>query len=176
MEAYGCPHCGSALADPRFYCPHCTRPVRDYIHCESCREPIISAATKCPHCNAENRALLAAEAAKLEMVVTASPFGAFFTTWNVTSLFKPPIIQVSGGKLTTTVWTFFALREHKSEIELSRIASVRQTKGVIWSDVIIETFGGAMGDMGQTGLRHPDAAMLAESLKQVVGKGSPLGG
>ena len=165
-----CPYCGDAISNPRYFCPHCTRPIRDTVSCEGCREPIAAQAKKCPHCNTANAALLAAQAGQLQISVTASPFGAFFSTWNFTSLFRPPVIEVKGGKINTTVWTFFTLRVHQSEIEMTRLASVRHTKGVIWSSLVFETFGGAADDMGQHGLRHDDAINVAARIKEVIGR------
>jgi hypothetical protein len=169
-QAVYCPHCGDTILNPQYFCPHCARRIRDTVSCESCREPIHAQAKKCPHCNTANAALLAAQAGQLQITVTASPFGAFFSTWNFTSLFRPPVIEVSGGKINTTVWTFFTLRVHKSEIEMSRLASVRYTKGVIWSSLVFETFGGAAEDMGQHGLRHNDAINVAARIKEVIGR------
>ena len=165
-----CPNCGDSISNPRYFCPHCTRPIRDTVSCDCCHEPIAAQAKKCPHCNTANVALLAAQAGQLQIMVQASPFGAFFATWNFTSLFKPPVIEVKGGKINTTVWTFLTLRVHKSEIEMSRLASVRHTKGVIWSSLVFETFGGAAEDMGQHGLRHDDAINVAARIKEVIGR------
>jgi hypothetical protein len=53
---------------------------------------------------------------------------------------------------------------------MSRLASVRHTKGVIWSSLVFETFGGAAEDMGQHGLRHDDAINVALRIKEVIGR------
>ena len=66
-------------------------------------------------------------------MVQVSPFGAFFSTWNFTSLLRPPVIEVKGGKIDTTVWTFFTLRVHQSEIEMTRLAFVALELGDIIS-------------------------------------------
>ena len=135
-QSIACPSCGDVISNPRYFCPHCTRPIRNTVTCECCKEPISAEAKKCPHCNMANAALLAAQAGQLQLTVVASPFGAFFSTWNFTSLLRPPVIEVKGGKINTTVWSFFTLRVHQSEIEISRVASVRHTKGVIWSSLM----------------------------------------
>ena len=169
-QSIACPSCGDVISNPRYFCPHCTRPIRNTVTCECCKEPISAEAKKCPHCNMANAALLAAQAGQLQLTVAASPFGAFFSTWNFTSLLRPPVIEVKGGKINTTVWSFFTLRVHQSEIEISRVASVRHTKGVIWSSLMFETFGGAAEDMGQHGLRHEDALNVSTRIKEVISR------
>jgi hypothetical protein len=52
-----------------------------------------------------------------------------------------------------------------------KIASVRYMSGVIWGGIVIETFGGAMGDLVMGGLDKPKANETAQLLEQIVATG-----
>ena len=86
----------------------------------------------------------------------------------MTGLLFPPIISVSQGRVRVTRWSFLGLRTHHQEIQVSRVASVRYTKGIIWGGLLIETFGGASEDLSEKGLRQEDARNMANQLKAVL--------
>ena len=50
VQSVACPSCGDVISNPRYFCPHCTRPIRNTVTCECCKEPISAEAKKCPHC------------------------------------------------------------------------------------------------------------------------------
>ena len=57
---------------------------------------------------------------------------------------------------------------HHQEIQVSRVASVRYTRGVFWGGILVETFGGSAEDISEKGLRQEDAREMAEKLKAVL--------
>jgi hypothetical protein len=68
-----------------------------------------------------------------------------------------------------TKWSFLGLRVHQQEIRIDRVASVKYTKGVIWGELLIETFGGAAEDINQKGFPQTDAREMAQELKDMIG-------
>lgn len=160
-----CPHCGCQTKEGYRYCPYCTRIILDYQHCETCKEPFSNAATLCPSCQHKPATHQEQRAASLELEVQATRLGAFLTSGNITALFYPPIIKVSQGRINVTKWSFLGLRIHHQEIQVTRVASVRYTKGIIWGGLLIETFGGAAEDFSESGLVQEDARMMADQLK-----------
>jgi len=97
--------------------------------------------------------------------VRATHLGAFFGGNNFTGLFLPPIIRVHAARITVTKWTLLGLRRHTQEIQVSKVASVRYTKGIFWGGLLVETYGGASEDLSEKGLRQEDARMMVEQLK-----------
>jgi hypothetical protein len=98
----------------------------------------------------------------------ATRLGAFFTSGGITGLFLPPFISVSKGRIQIRKWSILGLRRHHQEIQVSRVASVRYTKGVFWGGILVETFGGSAEDIAEKGLRQDDARQMAEQLKSVL--------
>jgi len=160
-----CPHCGSPISVGYNYCQKCSRRAVDYVLCEKCREPIASDASCCEHCSSVQKSVKEKAGDAIKLVVRATHLGAFFGGGSFTGVFLPPIIRVHGGLITVTKWTFLGLRRHSQEIQFSRVASVRYTKGIFWGGLLVETFGGASEDISEKGLRQEDAKMMAEQLK-----------
>ncbi len=163
-----CPHCGAETASGVAYCRNCARRVTGFVACEACKEPITRGATFCPYCTQRVPTETDRALAELQLTVRATNLGAFLTSGRLTSLFLPPIISVSEGRIRVTKWTFLGLRIHQQEIQVSRVASVRYTKGVIWGGILIETFGGAAEDLSEKGLQQEDARTMANQLKAVL--------
>lgn len=160
-----CPHCGTGISEGCSYCQSCTRRAIAYVLCERCREPVADDASCCPHCTSAFKGARERAAETLELEVRATHLGAFFGGGNFTGLIVPPIIKVRAGLITVTKWSLLGLRRHKQEIQFSRVASVRYTKGVFWGGLLVETFGGSAEDLSEKGLRQEDAATMAEGLK-----------
>jgi hypothetical protein len=160
-----CPHCGSAIAEGFAYCQKCGRRAIDYVLCEECFEPVAIGASSCPHCTSSVKREKEKAAESLELEVRATHLGAFLGGGNFTGLFLPPIIKVRAGRITVTKWSLLGLRQHSQEIQVSRVASVRYTKGVFWGGILVETFGGASEDLNERGLRQDDAKTMTEQLK-----------
>ncbi|WDE96841.1 zinc ribbon domain-containing protein [Lentisphaera profundi] len=163
-----CPHCGSQINDGFNYCPACTRIVQNYQNCEKCIEPYSDSAENCPHCQHKTPSQQQQLATTLDLEVQATRVGALFTGGSITALFFPPIIKVSNGRINVTKWSFLGLRTHHQEIQVTRVASVRYTKGIIWGGLLVETFGGAAEDLSEKGLRQEDAKLMAEQLKSCL--------
>jgi len=125
------------------------------------------AATHCASCGQRPPTDQELAVRKLNLEVQATNFGALLTC-GITGFFFPPVISVTDGRIKITKWSFFGLRTDHQEIQVSRVASVRYTKGVIWGGLLIETFGGAAEDLAQRGLRQEDARTMAEQLKSVL--------
>ena len=163
-----CPHCGSRLRNEYNYCSSCTRLAVNYQNCEKCQEPYSNQADTCPHCQHKSATQQEQMAAALELEVTATRLGAFCTGGGITALFIPPHIKIHNGRVNVTKWSFFGLRVHHQEIQVTRVASVRYTKGVFWGGLLIETFGGAAEDLAERGLRQEDARIMTEQLKSCL--------
>lgn len=147
------------------YCSHCGRRAEDFKLCPVCDEPLSSSAAFCPHCTQRLPSDVAAAAQALQLEVRATHLGAFLAGGSFTGLFLPPIIRVSQGRVMMTKWSLLGLRRHNQEIQVSRVASVRYTKGVIWGGLLVETFGGASQDLAEKGFRQDDARTMAAELK-----------
>jgi len=147
---------------------HCGRIVSGYRDCPACGEPVAADAAYCPSCTRKVPTELEERAKSFTASIAASPIGAFFSGGGLTSLFRPPRFEVSGGLVRLTKWSFLTLRVKQHEVRLDRVASVKYTKGVIWGGIYIETFGGATEDINQNGFDQIEARELAAQLKEIV--------
>jgi len=166
-----CPHCALAIPPGATFCPHCTRRVLAYELCSECREPVSIDAKYCHCCSQRIRHARTGSAAPTldaNMAIKASRLGCLLTTGSVTAVFKPPIVHAAGDRVRLTRWSALGLRIEDDEIPIARIASVRCTKGLFWSTLVIETFGGAMQDIGQRGLHNRDAQRMASIIKAAL--------
>jgi RNA polymerase subunit RPABC4/transcription elongation factor Spt4 len=160
-----CPHCGSQVNTGYRYCPSCSRIVENYKFCKACIEPYSKKAKSCPYCQYQSTSHKNKVATSLELEVKATRLGALLAAGNITGLFFPPTIKVSKGRINVKKWSFLGLRTHHQEIQVTRVASVRYTKGIIWGELLIETFGGAAKDFTEKGLKQEDASLMAYQLK-----------
>lgn len=133
-----------------------------------------ASATVCPFCRGE-LAAPAVEAVRALLaepwVIEASPLGALVTDQSVTALFYPPTLTITPSEIRIRRRQFMGLRTLDSKISVSRIASVRTLDGMVWGGLIIETYGGAAGNLGIGGLDKDDArqtAALIERLAEVA--------
>jgi len=163
-----CPHCGGDCASGAAYCRCCGRRITGFVTCRACKEPISKDAAYCPFCTQAVPTERDLAARDLELTVQATNLGAFFTGGGLTGLLFPPIISVSQGRIRVTKWSFLGLRTHHQEIQVSRVASVRYTKGIFWGGLLVETFGGASEDLSEKGLHQEDARNMANQLKAVL--------
>ena len=171
-----CPHCAYDIPPGATFCPHCTRRVLAWELCSECREPVSIDAKYCPCCSQRirhSRPGAAGPTIDANLQIRASRLGCFLTTGSVTALFKPPIVHAAGDRVRLTRWSALGLRIEDDEIPIASIASVRSMKGVFWSTLIIETFGGAVQDIGQRGLHNRDAQRLASLIKAALTDHNP---
>lgn len=163
-----CPHCGTGILEGFNYCKACARRAVNFKVCDKCFEPLANDASSCPHCSFAFMSEKEIAVERLELEVRATHLGAFLAGGNFTGLFLPPIIKVCSGRITVTKWSFLGLRRHSQEIQVTRVASVRYTKGIFWGGLLVETFGGAAEDFCEKGLRQDDARTMAEQLKNCL--------
>lgn len=166
-----CPHCGLAAPPGATFCPHCTRRMLAWELCSECREPVSIDAKYCPYCSQRIRhARPGSEQPTIDanMLIKASRLGCLLTTGSLTALFKPPVVHAAGDRVRLTRWSALGMRIEDDEIPIARIASVRCTKGIFWSTLTIETFGGAVQDIGQRGLHKRDAQRMASIIKAAL--------
>ncbi len=149
------------------YCRHCSRRISDYKLCASCHEPLSNRATHCPYCTLRVPTEHNRKAQEIHLEFRATRLGACLTG-SFTGLFLPPFISVSDGRIRVKKWTLLGLRMHHQEIQVSRVASVRYTKGVFWGGILVETFGGSAEDISEKGLKQEDAREMSEKLKAVL--------
>lgn len=169
-----CPFCLSPAADGASKCAQCGANIGDIRICPSCAEPVRETATICPFCRGDllPPAYEAARALLTEpWVIESSPLGALLTDQSVTALFFPPTLTITPSEIRIRRRQFLGLRTLDSKISVSRIASVRTLDGVVWGGLVIETYGGAAGDLAIGGLDKDDArqtAALIERLAEVT--------
>jgi hypothetical protein len=106
-------------------------------------------------------------AQSLDLEFRATRLGSLMTG-TITGFFLPPFISVHEGRIRVMKWTILGLRRHHQEIQVTRVASVRYTKGIIWGSILVETFGGSSEDISEEGLKQNDARDMAEKLKSVI--------
>ena len=167
MSADSCPHCGGDVSHASAYCRHCSRRVLDAKSCPTCKEPIHTDALFCPYCTQRIPTDRDRAAQQLDLEFRATHLGSLFTS-GITGFFLPPYISISAGRIHVRKWSFLGLRCHHQELQVSRVASVRYTKGIFWGGILVETFGGSAEDIAEKGLRQRDARSMAEQLKSVL--------
>jgi hypothetical protein len=171
LTSSSCPFCLSSVSDGATKCPHCAANIGDIRLCPSCAEPVRETATICPFCRGdllppafeEARALLADP-----WVIESSPLGGLITDQSVTALFYPPIMTITATEIRIRRRQFMGLRTMDSKISVGRIASVRVLDGVVWGGLVIETYGGAAGDLAIGGLDKDEARQTAQLIERIA--------
>lgn len=166
-----CPFCLSPAPAGATKCAHCGANIGDVRLCPGCAEPVREAATVCPFCRGDLMPP-ANEAARSLLtepwVIESSPLGALLTDQSVTALFFPPTLTITPTEIRIRRKQFMGLRTLDSKISVSRIASVRTLDGVMWGGLVIETYGGAAGDLGIGGLDKEDARQTATLIERLA--------
>ncbi len=96
------------------------------------------------------------------MEFRASRWGGLMS-W--TKLLMPDTIIISDSRLTVVKRSFLGLKNTTEEMNYARIASVRVKNGFFFSDVIIETTGGATSDIYIKTLKKKTAKHAADAIK-----------
>jgi hypothetical protein len=166
-----CPFCLSPAPADAAKCAHCGANIGDIRICPSCAEPVRETATICPFCRGDLLPPAFAEAGALfsePWVIESSPLGGLITDQSVTALFYPPIMSITPTEIRIRRRMFLGLRTLDSKISVARIASVRTVDGVIWGSLIIETYGGAAGDLSIGGLDKEEARQTATLIERLA--------
>ena len=175
MQA-ACPFCRSPIEAEALKCPHCQSVVGEYKVCPDCRESVSAEARVCRYCGhrwAEPPGGAPDAERQDEDIlrqVWADNLGAMITEPSITALFFPPVLTITPNEARIRKWSLLGLRAYRQRISTQRIASVRFLKGVFWGGIVIETFGGASGDLVITGLRKSEAQEAAALLEKLAGK------
>lgn len=176
-DGTACPFCRGTLAPEATKCSHCGSNVGDIKTCPRCAEAVRSSALTCPFCSTDLTPPAPEETALLAepWVVYASPIGAAITEQSPTAIIFPPILTVGAKEIHIRRRSFLGLRTMDQKLAVDRVASVRALSGVIWSAIVIETYGGASGDLAISGLNKEEAretAAIIEGLAHLKGSGS----
>lgn len=173
-----CPFCRSAVAEGAVKCAACGSNVGDIRICTRCSESVRANAKICPYCQTdlapespEATALL-----KEPWVIEASPIGAAIVEQSVTALLYPPTMTITPTDIHIRRRMFLGLRTMDQKISVSRVASVRVLDGVIWGGIVVETYGGAAGDLAISGLDKEEARQTARLVERIAHVGSSLPG
>ena len=165
-----CPFCRSGLPEGASKCAACGSNVGEIKICTQCQEPVRLVANVCPFCAADLRPPEPEQPPLLgdPWVIEASPIGAFFVDRSLTALIFPPTITISETEISMHRRMLLGLRKYDQKLAVSRIASVRAATGPIWGSVIVETYGGASGDLVINGLDKEDAAATAQLVERLA--------
>lgn len=157
--AVKCRHCGSLLARAKV-CPRCAETVHEDARvCRACGHDFER--------EAQRQDLLRRLNARPHHL-GASPLGVLLSEFSITGFLFPPDIEINGDEILLRRWTTFGLRRLDQRISTRKIASVRCLTGVFYAGLMIETFGGAQGDLVIHGLDKAKAAETAALLEQIV--------
>lgn len=77
-------------------------------------------------------------------------------------------MRVTAQELIVRSWSMLGLRSFEQRVPVSRVASVRMTLGVFWGGVVIETFGGNVGEIELLGLNKAEARDIVFLLQKYV--------
>lgn len=98
------------------------------------------------------------------MKYRASRWGGLLS-W--TKMLMPDTIEVA-DRLTVVKRKFFGLSNTTEELNFSKVASVRVKNGLFFSDIIIETAGGATSDIVIRTLKKKVAKVCAGEIRERV--------
>jgi hypothetical protein len=168
-----CPMCLGEISPGAIRCRHCGDLVAHFKICPRCAEKVHEDARICHLCAhdfelAERRRGLVRDLHRHPHRLVANPFGVLFSEMSLTGLFFPPELEIHGDEVVLTRWSLLGLRRLDQRISTKKIASVRSLSGVIWGGLMVETFGGAMGDLAMGGLDKTKASETARMLEQII--------
>ncbi len=166
-----CPFCRGEIQPEANKCPYCQSVVKDFKICPDCAEPVSEDASVCKSCGHRWKTQVEArsEASRNDTLtqVWADNLGAMVTEPSITALFFPPELTITRLEARLVKWSFMGLRTYRQRISTERIASVRTLRGVFWSGIVIETYGGSSSDLVITGLRKKEAQETASLLERL---------
>ena len=92
--------------------------------------------------------------------------GSLWFAW--TKLVFPDRMEFDGSRVRVTKRHMLGLGRREDQIRIGRIASVRVDSGIFNSTIVIETQGGAVGDLRVSVLPKAKAAALADAIKEAL--------
>jgi len=177
-----CPDCLETIPDEARRCRACGRWLRDCQTCPQCGETVLEVARVCRFCGYDlaadplRRPPQVAPIEGLPHTLMATPLGAMICESSVTALFLQPRMVIGESEIVITKWSWLGLRTYEQKLSLAKVASVRVHTGIIWADLLLETFGGSVAALGLNGLDKGEAQQtvrLLERLMQTVPRSSP---
>jgi len=82
-------------------------------------------------------------------------------------LLYPDAVILHDNRVEILKKSLFGLKSTSEQVPYSKVSSVRLRKKILFSDVLVETTGGATADLVITGLRQKDAELCIEKLQSV---------
>jgi hypothetical protein len=173
VENY-CPFCRGEVEPEASKCPHCLSRIKEFKICPDCLESVAEEASVCRFCGHRwkmdvDEARSRASRNDVLKQIWADNLGAMVTEPSITALFFPPELTITRAEAHLVKWSFMGLRTYRQRISTERIASVRTLRGVFWSGIVIETYGGSSSDLVITGLRKKEAQETAALLEGLSG-------
>jgi len=102
----------------------------------------------------------------LEATYRVSRWTIGLFSWS--KLILPDRINIYKDKIEIIKYRFFGLNSTQEEIKYKRIASVRKKDGMFFSDLIIETSGGAKDDIKISGLPKKQAKEASNLIQDKI--------
>jgi len=170
------------MPDEARRCRACGRWLRDARPCPQCGETVLEVARVCRFCGYDfiadplNRSSGVEPVEGLPHTLMATPLGGMICEASVTALFLPPRMRIGEDEVVVTKWSWLGLRTYEQKVAVARVASVRLHLGIIWADLVLETFGGSIAALGLSGLDKKEAqetVRLLEKLTQSSKKSTP---
>jgi len=173
-----CQFCRSELTEGAMKCSACGANVGDIQICTRCSESVRANAQVCPYCQTDltPKSPEATALLKEPWIVESSPLGAAIVEQSVTALLYPPTMTITPTDIHIRRRMFLGMRTMDQKISVSRVASVRMLDGVIWGGIVVETYGGAAGDLAIGGMDKEEARQTAKLVERIAHVGSAAAG
>jgi hypothetical protein len=172
-----CPDCQETIPDEARRCRACGRWLRDGKPCPQCGETVLAVALVCRFCGYDlvadplRRPPRAEPIEGLPHTLVATPLGAMICERAITALFLPPRMVIGENEIVVTKWSWLGLRTYEQKVSLAKVASVRLHSGIIWADLLLETFGGSIAALGLSGLDKDEAQETVRLLERITQSG-----
>jgi len=169
-----CPDCNEIVPDEARRCRACGRWLRDGKQCPQCGETVLEVARTCRFCRYDfvadplRRPPQTEPITGLPHTLAATPLGGMVCESSITALFLPPRMVIREDEIVITKWTWLGLRSYEQKLSLAKVASVRLHTGIIWSGLLLETFGGSVEALALSGLDKREAQQTVHLLERLT--------
>jgi len=102
-----------------------------------------------------------------DIVLEQSKVVAFFGK-GFTKFFIPDSLILENGYINIIKKKWLGLKDNTESIKLEKVASIRLKNGLFWSDIIIETAGGASTDFKLTGVSKKKAKTGVREINDLI--------